>query len=149
NKEDAGWTAQMVFTSPNGTADPAVKAAMERFFTAVDQLDGVKVVGPEGADFNSRTKPISFAQLSVTQRSQSATIKLADKIEALGDQVVRPPGLQIEYGSQLFAGFELPESEILGILAAVMILLVAFGSVVAMGLPIGTALFGLGVGAGV
>jgi RND superfamily putative drug exporter len=152
NKEDAGWTAQIVFTSPNGTADPAVKAAMEPFFTAVDQLDGVKVVSPyspEGADFNSKTKPISFAQLSVTQRSQSATIKLADKIEALGDQVVRPPGLQIEYGSQLFAGFELPESEILGILAAVMILLVAFGSVVAMGLPIGTALFGLGVGAGV
>ena len=152
NKEDAGWTAQIVFTSPNGTDDPAVKSAMEPFFAEVDKLDGVKVVSPyapEGADFNSKTKPISFAQLSVTQRSQSETIKLADKIEALGDQVVRPPGLQIEYGSQLFAGFELPESEILGILAAVMILLVAFGSVLAMGLPIGTALFGLGVGAGV
>jgi len=152
NKEDAGWTAQIVFTSPNGTDDPAVKAAMEPFFAKVDKLDGVKVVSPyspEGADFNSKTKPISFAQLSVTMRSQSATIKLADKIEALGDEVVRPPGLQIEYGSQLFAGFELPESEILGILAAVMILLVAFGSVLAMGLPIGTALFGLGVGTGV
>ena len=152
NKEDAGWTAQIVFTSPNGTDDPAVKAAMEPFFAKVDKLDGVKVVSPyspEGADFNSKTKPISFAQLSVTMRSQSATIKLADKIEALGDEVVRSPGLQIEYGSQLFAGFELPESEILGILAAVMILLVAFGSVLAMGLPIGTALFGLGVGTGV
>ncbi|MGZ4737966.1 MAG: MMPL family transporter [Ilumatobacteraceae bacterium] len=152
NKEDAGWTAQIVFTSPNGTNDPAVKAAMEPFFAAVDKLDGVKVVSPyspEGADFNSKTKPISFAQLSVTQRSQSATIKLANKIEDLGKAVVRPPGLQIEYGSQLFAGFALPESEILGILAAVMILLLAFGSVLAMGLPIGTALFGLGVGAGV
>ena len=97
----------------------------------------------------ARPKPISFAQLSVTQRSQGATIKLADKIEALGDQVVRPPGLEIEYGGQLFAGFALPESEILGILAAVIILLLAFGSVLAMGLPVGTALFGLGVGAGV
>ena len=151
NKEDAGWTAQIVFTSPNGTDDPAVKAAMEPFFEAVDQLDGVKVVSPyspEGASFNSTLKPISFAQLSVTQRSQSATIALADKIQSLGDEVELPPGLEIEYGSQLFAGFELPESEILGILAAVMILLVAFGSVLAMGLPIGTALFGLGVGAG-
>ena len=152
NKEDAGWTAQIVFTAPQGTDDPAVKAAMEPFFDEVDKLDGVKVVSPyspEGADFNSKAKPISFAQLSVTQRSQAATIKLADKIQALGDQVVRPPGLEIEYGGQLFAGFELPESEILGILAAVIILLLAFGSVLAMGLPVGTALFGLGVGAGV
>jgi uncharacterized membrane protein YdfJ with MMPL/SSD domain len=131
NKEDAGWTAQIVFTSPDGTDNAAVKSAMEPFFAEVDKLDGVKVVSPyspEGADFNSKSQPISFAQLSVTQRSQGATIKLADKIEALGDAVVRPPGLQIEYGSQLFAGFELPESEILGILAAVMILMLAFGS---------------------
>ncbi|MEP7201099.1 MAG: MMPL family transporter [Ilumatobacteraceae bacterium] len=151
NSEDAGWTAQIVFTSPNGTDDPAVKAAMEPFFAEVDKLDGVKVVSPyssEGAGFNSMAKPISFAQLSVTERSQSATIKLADKIQEIGDHVVRPPGLEIQYGSQLFAGFALPESEILGILAAVMILMVAFGSVLAMGLPIGTALFGLGVGAG-
>ncbi len=152
NKEDAGWTAQIVFTSPNGTNDPAVKAAMEPFFAAVDKLDGVKVVSPyspEGAEFNSKTKPISFAQLSVTQRGQAATIKLANKIEDLGKAVVRPPGLQIQYGSQLFAGFALPESEVLGVLAAVMILLLAFGSVLAMGLPVGTALFGLGVGAGI
>ena len=57
--------------------------------------------------------------------------------------------LRIEYGGQLFAGFHLPESEILGLLAAIIILLIAFGSVIAMGLPITTALFGLGVGAAV
>ena len=38
-------------------------------------------------------------------------------------------------------------SEAIGILAAIIILLVAFGSVIAMGLPIVTALFGIGVGA--
>ena len=54
-------------------------------------------------------------------------------------------GLEIEYGGDLFGTFELPESEILGIIAAVIILILAFGSVLAMGLPIGTALFGLGV----
>src|SRR5207248_3041471 len=40
-------------------------------------------------------------------------------------------------------------SEAIGILAAVIILLVAFGSVIAMGLPIVTALFGIGIGFGV
>ena len=37
-------------------------------------------------------------------------------------------------------------SEAIGILAAMIILLLAFGSVLAMGLPIGTALFGIGTG---
>ncbi len=150
--EDAGWTAQIVFTTPNGTDDPAVKAAMEPFFAAVDQLEGVKVdspYSPEGASFNSTTEPISFAQLGVTERSQSETLTLADEIKDLGDAVQRPAGLQIEYGGQLFQPFEFPESEVLGILAAMIILVLAFGSVLAMGLPIGTALFGLGVGAGV
>jgi len=42
--------------------------------------------------------------------------------------------------------FELPASELYGLLAAVIILVLAFGSVLAMGLPIGTALIGLGAG---
>ncbi|RPH38155.1 MAG: hypothetical protein EHM91_14230 [Planctomycetota bacterium] len=52
----------------------------------------------------------------------------------------------MEYGGDIFSEFELPESEIYGLLAAVIILILAFGSVLAMGLPIGTALFGLGIG---
>ena len=39
-----------------------------------------------------------------------------------------------------------PASEAVGILAAVLILLLAFGSLLAMGLPIMTALFGIGIG---
>ena len=85
----------------------------------------------------------------MTERSQAETLTLADDIKDLGKAVQRPAGLQIEYGGQLFQPFELPESEVLGVLAAMIILVLAFGSVLAMGLPIGTALFGLGVGAGV
>ena len=52
-------------------------------------------------------------------------------------------------GGDLFFAFEEPETgvaELAGVLVAVVVLLVAFGSVVAMGLPIGTALLGLAVG---
>ena len=45
-----------------------------------------------------------------------------------------------------FAGAEPPSSELYGILAAIIILLVAFGSVVAAGLPILAAIFGLAMG---
>lgn len=57
--------------------------------------------------------------------------------------------LQIEAGGDLFFAFEEPEGgpgELAGIAAAAIILLVAFGSLVAMGLPILLALFGLAVG---
>ncbi len=47
----------------------------------------------------------------------------------------------------MFTKRELPGgTEAIGLLAAVVILLIAFGSVLAMGLPILTALFGIGVG---
>ena len=149
--EDAGDIAQIVFTAPQGTADPDVRAAMEGLFAQVEQLDGVKITSPyspEGAQFNSETAPISFAQIAFTNREQSQYIELADQIQAMATDI-DVPGLTIEYGGQLFAVFEFPESELLGILAAIIILLIAFGSVLAMGLPIGTALFGLGVGIGI
>ena len=153
--EDAGFPAQIVFTAEQGNTDPAVQAAMEAFFVQVEALDDVKLVSPfspEGASQNSPVgspvnqlgQDVSFAQLSVSRLDQAATQAVGDRIVALGE-AVDVPGLRVEYGGQVFQKFEFPASEILGILAAVIVLLIAFGSVVAMGLPIGTALAGLGV----
>ena len=58
-------------------------------------------------------------------------------------------GLQIEVGGQALGEFEPPESELIGIAFAIVVLILAFGSVLAMGLPIGVALFGVGIGAGI
>ena len=140
-----GDTAQIVFTAPAGTDDAEVKAAMQGFFAEVANIEGLAVISPyspEGAQFNSVSEPISFAQLGYEKKGQTEAIDLAKKITTLGDKV-NVPGLRIEYGGQLFAGFEFPPSEVLGLLAAVVILLLAFGSVLAMGLPLGTAVFGL------
>ncbi|MEM1332005.1 MAG: MMPL family transporter, partial [Actinomycetota bacterium] len=60
----------------------------------------------------------------------------------------RPTDLRIEIGGQALAEFEPPESELIGLSFAVVILILAFGSVLAMGLPIGVALFGVGIGVG-
>ena len=63
----------------------------------------------------------------------------------------RAPGLQVELGGQAIEqteqeGFGLTTA--VGLLAAIVVLLITFGSLVAMGLPIVTALFGLGTGLG-
>ena len=59
--------------------------------------------------------------------------------------------LQIEAGGDLYFAFETAPagaSEGIGLLVAIVVLLVAFGSLIAMGLPIGTALVGLAVASG-
>ncbi len=54
-------------------------------------------------------------------------------------------GLEVEVTT--FVAEQQPGSEFIGLIFAALILLLAFGSVLAMGLPIVTALFGLGIGA--
>ncbi len=78
-------------------------------------------------------------------REYQKSLDLGKEIQDLGKDV-HVDGLTVEYGGDMFSKFEMPESEALGLLAAIIILLIAFGSVLAMGLPIVTALFGLGTG---
>jgi RND superfamily putative drug exporter len=147
--ERSGATGQIVFKDAAGVKQAAVRQPMEALFKEVDALPGVNVVSPYSslADGRQMSKDgtIAFAQLDVSDRSQAAYTDFANQVEDLGAKV-NVPGLEIQYGGDPFAKFELPASELLGILAAVIILLIAFGSVLAMGLPIGTALFGLGAG---
>jgi putative drug exporter of the RND superfamily len=55
--------------------------------------------------------------------------------------------VDVQFGGQWFNDVELPASEVIGVLAAIVVLLIAFGSLIAMGLPIVTALIGIGVSA--
>ena len=72
-----------------------------------------------------------------------------ENLKALGADLGAGSVLQLELGGDLFFAFEEPGTgmgEVIGLVVAVLILLIAFGSVVAMGLPIGMALFGLALG---
>jgi putative drug exporter of the RND superfamily len=150
----AGFPGTIVFTSPNND-DPAVQQAMTGLFDKVKALEGVSLTSPydpagegfrskAGTGSNTLGKDVYFAQLSITERDQAATQKFGKAAQKFDDDI-QVTGLKISYGGQIFAKFQFPDSEILGVLAAVVILLVAFGSVIAMGLPIGTALLGIGI----
>jgi RND superfamily putative drug exporter len=151
--ERAGFTGQVVFTAEQGVDDPAVMDAMNGLFAQIDELDGIEVVSPYVADDQvSADGTVAFAQLNITDRDQTEFLDLADTVKALDDPITEGPerieGLTIEYGGDVFAEFELPASELYGLIAAMIILILAFGSVLAMGLPIGTAVVGLVTGAG-
>jgi RND superfamily putative drug exporter len=151
--ERAGFTGQVVFRADQGVDDPAVVAAMTGLFAQIDELDGIEVISPYSDQAQGQISAdgtIAFAQLNITDRDQTEFLDLAEKIKALDDPITegagRIDGLTIEYGGDVFAEFELPASEAYGLIAAMIILILAFGSVLAMGLPIGTAVVGLATG---
>jgi putative drug exporter of the RND superfamily len=148
NPERGGGTAQIVFAAPN-VRDPQVQEQMEGLFATIATLDpNMAVVSPyseQGQGQINDAGTVAFAELQVSDRDYNELLDLGKKIEKAGEDA-DIQGVRIEYGSEMFGEFEMPESEALGLLAAIIILIIAFGSVIAMGLPIGTAVFGLGIG---
>jgi RND superfamily putative drug exporter len=72
-----------------------------------------------------------------------------ENLKAFAARAGQASPLRIELGGDLFFAFEESGAgigEAIGLAAAIVILLLAFGSVIAMGLPIGMALFGLALG---
>ena len=146
NPERAGFSSQIVIRAEQGVDDPEVQAALQSLMDFSAEQEGVAVTSPfDNPQQISADGTIAFAQLDVTDRGFEEVTELGNTIEEFGAEQPTVEGLEVEYGGDLFGEFELPESEILGVIAAVIILILAFGSVLAMGLPIGTALFGLGI----
>ncbi len=151
--QGTGLSGTIVFRADQGVNDPRVKAGMEALFAKVDARDDVKIGSPyaPGGDRQIAAPPsadagkIAFATLEMPQDTPlKSTLAVSKEIRAAVPTDV--PGLHVEIGGASFAKFAAPNSETLGIAFAVVILILAFGSVLAMGLPVGVALAGIGVG---
>jgi RND superfamily putative drug exporter len=142
--------AQIVFRARDGVQTPAVRQAMERLLDEVKRkiadVDVVSPYSPQGARQISRNGKIAYAEVNFADRSGEELTDAGKEIKQLGEKI-HVPGLTVEFGGDVFADPQVGgASEGIGIAAAMIILLIAFGSVLAMGLPIGTALFGIGTG---
>ncbi|NNF56259.1 MAG: MMPL family transporter [Acidimicrobiales bacterium] len=144
----AGFTSQVVVRAEQGVDDPAVRAVFEEVLAEIVSKGDITATSPYDSPSQiSQNGQIAFAQLDIADTRDFEELQaIGVEIREFDESLEIPPGVQIEYGGDLFSEFELPESEIYGLIAATIILIVAFGSVLGMGLPIGTALFGLGIG---
>ncbi|MEX2229874.1 MAG: MMPL family transporter [Dehalococcoidia bacterium] len=148
--EGSGQSGSIVFRASRGVDDLAVRAAMEALFSTIDAIEGVSVTSPyseraDGAQ-TSADRTIAYANVSLAvdiDMTESTVIG-----QTIADAAPRIDGLRVEVGGSALAPFEPPESEFIGLAFAVVVLILAFGSVLAMGLPIGVAVAGVGVGAG-
>jgi putative drug exporter of the RND superfamily len=147
--QGAGQVGNLVFEADTAIEDPDVRGVIEPFLDDVAQIDGVQSLtspydeGNEAqiSDRGDDAGRIAYASFeSPSDASFEETVAIGDDIRAVMPEA---DGLRVELGGQAFAEFEVPSSEALGLGFAIVILIIAFGSVLAMGLPIGVALAGI------
>jgi putative drug exporter of the RND superfamily len=146
----AGSSADIVFKAGRGLQDPAVRGHLDDLFaqvTRVPQVAGVaSPFAPGGRRQISPDGKIGYAQVNLTVDQLAVTTATKDRLATLVRNA-NIKGLQVEGGGDVFTAMpSMGSSEVIGLLAAIVILLIAFGSLLAMGLPILTAMFGIGVG---
>ena len=141
---DIVWRAADVTTA-------AVRHKVDDVLAAATDLDHVVAVaspyrqGGQAQIARDGTVAYATVQLDTWDMPVEVTQRLLDTAAVAGDDVV-----QIELAGQAVQNAEQGAvgAEGVGFLAAGVILLVSFGSLLAMGLPIVTAVFGIGVASG-
>jgi RND superfamily putative drug exporter len=139
-----GDTVDVVWQARNVRA-PAVAAKIDRFLAGASRLEGV---GEPGRAQVSGDGTIAVARIDLERRVWDVPTETGERLiemaeEASGDDV------RIELGGGVIRNAQGGTSpEFAGLLAAALVLLVTFGSIVAAGLPLLSALFGLGISIG-
>ncbi|MEA2347421.1 MAG: putative drug exporter of the superfamily [Thermoleophilaceae bacterium] len=150
----SGTEAQIVLHATSGKlTDPATKSAIEGMLDQVSQLHHV-------SDVDDPFKKSSVQTVSDDGTIAFSLVKFNQEYSDLDPESITPllttaqkiegPNLQIEFGGNPIERVTMQQgpgdSLWVGLLAAIVVLLISFGSLLAMGLPIVTALIGLGTG---
>jgi len=151
----AGDTADIVVQTAAPLTSPANAARMARLVAAVGPLPHVTSVrsplAVSAAGQVSASGRIGFAVVQFDATAGNLPASSVDKVIDVA-RGFSAPGFTVSLGgspiSQVVSASP-GSSTGIGVVAAIVIMLAAFGSVVAMGLPIVTALAGVGMGFGV
>ena len=146
-----GATARVVFAAPDGStlSDAQHKAALEAVLTQLRAAPKVaNVTDPFTSGSVSPDARVAFAQVIYSVVAFDLTD--ADRAALLAAAAAgREAGLTVEMGgTALQPSPEQGASEAVGILIAAVVLFITFGSFIAAGLPLLTALMGIGIGVG-
>ena len=119
--ESSGRSGSIVVRAPEGVNRPEVVQPLTEFFAELDARDDLAVISPfDPAAMNqiSRDGTIAFAtvNLDAAIETQEEFIAIFEDMTAIAPVI---EGVQIEYGGEVFAEFEAPSSEILGLAFAV------------------------------
>ena len=151
----------IVFRAEQGVDAPEVTTAMDELFALVEagfpdeagvaQHPGATVISPyteQGEGQIAREGPlageVAYAQVNLAEDVDITESALLGG--AIADHAPSLEGLEVVPGGSALAEGTLPQTELIGLAFAVLVLIVAFGSVLAMGLPVSVALGGVAAG---
>jgi putative drug exporter of the RND superfamily len=141
----SGQEINVVWKDPDGATSPAAKEGINAFFGEAEKVDHVAEHTPirvsRDGTIGSSTLPLTVPAWDVPKEDGEKLIAAAEEND--GD------GLEIKLGGDpIYQAQEQTSPEGIGFFGAAIVLLIAFGSVVAAGLPLAIALIGLGITSG-
>ncbi|MDF6020506.1 MMPL family transporter [Streptomyces sp. JH34] len=145
-----GATARVVFEAPEGgkVTSAANKAEIQDIVgdlkSGSDQI--ASVADPFAANAVSKDGSTAYISVSYKVSSMELTDGTREALEDAGHDA-RSSGMKVEIGGDALQAMpETGATEIIGVAVAAVVLVVTFGSLIAAGLPLLTALIGVGIG---
>jgi RND superfamily putative drug exporter len=123
----------------------AVDSVVKRLRNTPQVISAVNPLGPHGKPFLGKDKKIAYVPVVLDQGPAELTEEQAQSVLDAGDPA-KAAGIEVSVGGYVGQQLSKPSTEIseaIGLSAAVIILLLAFGTVTAMMLPIFSAVLGL------
>ena len=147
---DAGkGSGRIIFAAPEGKTLTDYNDQIRESTTELNKVDGViKAIDySENAAALSEDKRIAYTQIQLEDGTGTITASTIDAVEKIVDET-RNNGLQVEIGGDIIE--KAPEGivgpgEVGGVLIALVVLVMTLGSLIAAGMPLVTALVGIGV----
>jgi putative drug exporter of the RND superfamily len=141
----SGQEIYVVWKDEGGARSPAAVRRLNAFFADAERVDHVAAHTPirvsENGKIGSTTLPLTVPGWEVPKEDGERLIAAAEANDG--------GGLEIKLGGDpIYQAQGSTPPEGIGFLAAAIVLLIAFGSIVAAGLPLAIALIGLGISSG-
>ncbi|MDQ1026645.1 RND superfamily putative drug exporter [Streptomyces umbrinus] len=151
--ERSGDTDTVVWKVDDGSVrDDSVRSRIEPALEEIGRMKGVGDVSSpyaaQGATQISENGRIAYAQVTFTEQANGVPKELVQDVVDTSQGAERA-GLQVELGGQAITRIQEPPTgiaEMVGIMAAAVVLFLAFGSFFAMLLPLVVAIAALGTG---
>ena len=138
----SGEAIDVVWQDADGALSSRARERVDRLVADAGALEGIGAAQPPRA---SQDGTIAIRRLELDRPSWDVPVATGERLIEMAD-AAEGDGLRIELGGGVIQEAQGGgEPELFGLAAAAVVLLIAFGSLVAVGLPITVALVGLGL----
>ncbi|CAN5279533.1 hypothetical protein BH11ACT2_BH11ACT2_07940 [soil metagenome] len=151
----AGAGVQVVVEAPDGASveSATAKNAIADQVAAIDKIRGVEAVtspfGKYAGKAVSDDKSMALIKVQFAGVQSDVTPKMLTQLKDTAS-ITRDAGMTVAFGGQVFQdqSFGVSIVEVFGLLFAAIVLIVTFGSLLSAGMPLLTALLGVGIASG-